>query len=63
LTEPVEAPPTILSYLEENDFSGNHTSEETSEAAKLKEQGTAPFFFGGWGHLCVLDMSLSFPCV
>lgn len=43
LAEPVEAPPTILSYLEENDFSGNHSSEETTEAAKLKEQGIASF--------------------
>ncbi|KAL2308067.1 hypothetical protein Nmel_001066, partial [Mimus melanotis] len=46
LAEPVEAPPTILSYLEENDFSGNHRSEESSEAAKFKEQGTASGFGG-----------------
>lgn len=72
LAEPVEAPPTILSYLEENDFSGNHSSEETTEAAKLKEQGTASFFsffFGGGagrgesGHLCSLGLSLSLPSV
>lgn len=62
----MEAPPTILSYLEENDFSGNHRPEETSEAAKFKEQGTASGFggfFGGWGHLHSVVLSLSFPCV
>ena len=62
----MEAPPTILSYLEENDFSGNHRSEETSEAAKFKEQGTASGFggfLGGWGNLHSLVLSLSFPCV
>lgn len=41
----MEAPPTILSYLEENDFSGHHRAEETSEPAKIKEQGMASFLF------------------
>lgn len=61
----MEAPPTILSYLEENDFSGNPRPEETSEAAKFKEQGTASGFagFGGWSNLHSLVLSLSFPCV
>lgn len=67
----MEAPPTILSYVEENDFSGSHRSEESSEAAKLKEQGTAAFWGGGvrgWGagsvgHLCSLGLSPSFNCV
>lgn len=56
LAEPVEAPPTVLSYLEENYFSGNQRSEETSEAPKFKEQGTASGFGGflGGGVIYIL---------
>lgn len=54
LAEPVGAPPTTLSYLEENSFSGSHSSEEASGAGKLKECGTATFLRGGLWVVCVL---------